>query len=344
MSLGRWWGVYLRLHIFFVLFAMFTIFFAWTERTRQPDIAWIAFASLGILFVSVLMHELAHYFAAIRYGGDAEELVLGPLGGLAPIQAPLEPPAECLTHLAGPFVNLMICFVAGTVLWFVAPTELRGLLSPLAPQILQDNQVNWIVGFKLIFWINWVLLLANLLPAFPFDGGRALRAGMSAMWPDSSPRRAAFIVATVAKIAAAGLIVVAWLVRDYKPELPVPIWFSLAILAVFLYFGAKQEEQRSTDFDMEDELFGYDFSQGYTSLERSSQRGEPRASPFADWLERRRATKLQRQRELEEEEERRADEILARLHEKGMESLSDEERMLLKRVSARYRQRNSNQG
>jgi hypothetical protein len=90
-------------------------------------------------------------------------------------------------------------------------------------------------------------------------------------------------------------------------------------------------------------LFGYDFSQGYTSLERSTTRHEAQVGPITRWIQRRRQARFQRQREVEAEEERRVDDILVRLHTHGIDSLSDEDRSLLKRVSARYRQRNSEQ-
>jgi Zn-dependent protease len=300
----------------------------------------MALASLGILFFSVLLHELGHVLAALKQGGDAEEITLGPLGGLTPPRPPQEPLAECLVHLACPAVNLVICLISGGVLWAADPSSVSGLLNPLTPQGLTEG-VPWKVGLKLTCWINWVLLVVNLLPAFPFDGGRALRTGLSVAWPDASPRRAAWAVGLVAKVAAAALLVVALLVRQHAVDQPVPLWFALVILAIFLYFGAKQEEDRADDGEREDEVFGYDFSQGYTSLERSVERRHDRPGLITRWLEQRREARQRRQRELEEEEERRADEILGALHEKGMDSLSEEERLLLKRVSARYRQRNS---
>jgi len=340
ISLGRWGGVDVRLHIFFLLFAAFTMLLGWNERERNPDLAWIAVASLGLLLVSVLLHELGHVLAALKQGGDAEEITIGPLGGLAPLRLPQEPLKECLVHLAGPAVNLVICIISGAFLWATDPASLPGLFNPLAPQGLTEG-APWKVGLKLTCWINWILLLLNLLPAFPFDGGRALRTGLSLAWPDASPRRAAWAVGLVAKFAAAGLLVIALLVRNHPADQPIPLWFALVILAIFLYFGAKQEEERSEDVEQEDEVFGYDFSQGYTSLERSAERRHDRPGLIARWLEQRREIRQRRQRELEEEEERRADEILAALHEKGMDSLSEDERLLLKRVSARYRQRNS---
>lgn len=342
LSLGRWGGVSVRLHVFFVLFGTFTLFLGWRDHESLQDRSWIAPTGLFLLFLSVLLHELGHYIAALRLGGDADEIVIGPGIGLAPMQPPLEPQAECLMHLAGPLVNLAIFMITGGIVWAHGAEQFTGLLNPLQPQLLVEGSA-WLVTVKLACWINWVMVLANLLPAFPFDGGRALRAALSARWPDASPRRPAGLVTLVAKIAAAALIVVAWLVRDQPTNQAIPLWFSLVILAIFLYFGAKQEEERPTESELEDELFGYDFSQGYTSLDRSTERRHDQSGPFARWLEQRRETKRRRQIEIEADEERRADEILGRLHEQGMDSLSDEERLLLKRVSARYRQRHGNQ-
>ena len=85
---------------------------------------------------------------------------------------------------------------------------------------------------------------------------------------------------------------------------------------------------------------GYDFSQGYTSLERSTQSLDEKAqSPISQWLEQRRQARQRREEQQEADEERRVDEILARLHEHGLRNLSDEDRSILERVSARYRNR-----
>lgn len=342
LSLGRWGGVNVRVHVFFVLFGVFTLFLGYRDHQLWQDRSWIAPAGLLLLFVSVLVHEIGHYIAALRLGGDADEIIIGPGIGLAPMQPPLEPLAECIMHLAGPMINLALFMLTGGIVWANGTDQFIGLLNPLQPKDLVEG-ATWLVVIKLACWINWVMVLANLLPAFPFDGGQALRAWLAAKWPDASPRRAASVVGLVAKIAAAVLIVVAWLVRDQPNSQSIPLWFSLVILAIFLYFGAKQEEERPTEAELEEEMFGYDFSEGYTSLERSPNRRRDQSGPFARWLEQRREAKRQRQLEIEVEEELLADELLGRLHENGMDSLSEEEQLLLKRVSARYRQRNSKQ-
>ena len=336
----RWRGLRVRLHMFFLLFALFTLFLGW----KSHDGLMIAGASLLILLASVLLHEFGHYCAAIRLGGDGDDIVLGPFGGLASMHPPIEPRGECLMHLAGPAVNFTLCLLAGGVLAIQPDEPLAGMLHPLRPAGLVDDGPGWLQALRLAFWINWMLFLVNLLPVFPFDGGRALRAALSMIRPDASPRRAAAIVALIAKVAALGLSVVAVFLLITGPTSEpgiVPIWFALLLLAIFVYFSARQEEDRAQDIDLDDDVFGYDFSQGYTSLERNAEIEQETGGPVRRWLEQRRDVHLERQREIEADEERRVDEILSRLHNQGMESLSEEDRSLLRRVSDRYRQRDS---
>jgi hypothetical protein len=113
----------------------------------------------------------------------------------------------------------------------------------------------------------------------------------------------------------------------------------LILLAVFLYFAAKQEAERLQDSDPGDGSFGYDFSQGYTSLERQFQPPQREPGFIRRWLEQRREQRAMRRQLIEQEEERRVDEVLARLHLHGRDGLSPEDRSLLDRVSARYRNR-----
>lgn len=341
VSLGDWGGLPVRLHAFFLLFAAFTVYLGWrAEGSEMERGLWIAAGSLGILLVSVLLHELGHFMAASRLGGSMSELIVGPLGGLSPMRPPLDPVAEVGVHLAGPAVNLLICLLTGSaaVALDISPRPLS-LLNVLAPPDLVDNGPPWAVGCKLTFWINWLLVLINLLPAFPFDGGRALRAGVLSIWPNRGVRQASLAVATVAKLTAFALLVAAVILagRESADQALVPAWTALLMLAIFLYFSAKQEAEQEERPAETSDAFGYDFSQGYTSLERSHPAVEESVSPVQKWLTQRKEARQQRQRALEAEEELRVDDILSRLHAHGIESLSPDDRALLDRVSARYR-------
>ena len=122
----------------------------------------------------------------------------------------------------------------------------------------------------------------------------------------------------------------------------VPTWAGLILLAMVLFFSARQEAARIEDLHQDEVPFGYDFSQGYTSLERSEESVPPppkRPGVIARWLSRCREDRLLRQQHREEDDDRRMDEILSRLNATGMRSLSSADRDLLNRVSARYRSR-----
>ena len=250
------------------------------------------------------------------------------------------PKAEFLNAAAGPLANLFVCLASATPLLFATGTDgLFQLLHPLKPVGVAHGPFL-ILFFKLIFWINWLLFLVNLFPVFPLDGGRVLRSGLLTIWPEMTEVTATSRIARGAQCAALGLFVAAWLVRDAVPAGPIPTWFALVLLSIFLFFAAQREIERQVDNSDEDDLFGYDFSQGYTSLDESQKQKLPsQASVFARWIEKRREQRQERKKVLEAEEEQRVDEILRRLNETGLKGLSNEERHLLDRVSARYRSR-----
>lgn len=341
LHLGRWGGVHVRLHVFFLLFAVFTLYLSWRDDVpgAPARVDWVAVAGLSLLLVGVLLHECGHVWIAARHGGVVEELVLGPLGGLGTLPGLEDPRAELGAYLAGPLVNLAVCLACAPVL-YASGQGLFGLLWPLAPADLTVGTVG-LVGLKLVFWINWLLFLVNLLPAFPFDGGRALRAAILMRWPRVGRQAASLMVSGLAKFAAVMIALAAFVLPLDNAHSLVSPHFALILLAIFLFFSAKQEESRSGQEPERNEP-----SDRHALAEALARRDEdgPEDIPaepgrFARWLEQRRALRHQRQREQEAEEERRVDEILARLHEQGMDALTPTDRALLERVSARYRSR-----
>ena len=134
-------------------------------------------ALMVVLFTFVVLHELGHSFAALRYGVGVRDITLLPIGGVARIeQLPVEPGREIVIALAGPAVNLVLglLFLPAILLITAArgadtPLELLSLLTDLTPS-------SFIVY---LFVTNAMLVVFNLLPAFPMDGGRVLRAVLS---------------------------------------------------------------------------------------------------------------------------------------------------------------------
>ncbi len=231
LSLGRWLRVHVRVHGLFVAVAVLTLYVSVSQPGLEAP--WYGAMAVGILFLSVLAHEWGHCFAAARVGGNPEQIVVGPLGGLANTELPREPRPELVTALAGPLVNLGVLMLVLPIV-LGARLGLSGLLNPLEPVDLFEGSAS-IVAIKLVCWINWLLLIVNFLPAVPFDGGRVLHA---ILWPALDYRAAGQLVVRSSKLTAFVICLLAWLLRDVRSaEIP-PAWVPLMLVAVFIYFSA----------------------------------------------------------------------------------------------------------
>jgi hypothetical protein len=188
----------------------------------------------------------------------------------------------------------------------------------------------------------------NLIPAYPFDGGLALQYLLAALWPELEPRQLRSIVGWTARVFAVGLLVTA-VAAGFGPlgedgnagatgAGSVPVWMPLSLLAIFVFFSARRwgdaapvDEPDSAESPL---------SSAPSDVEQDEQaRLVDLRGPLARWLDERREAARQRREQIEADEEQRVDEILARLHESGLDSLSRDERGILERVSARYRDR-----
>ena len=351
VSLGRWWNVHVRLHMFFFLFAAFVLYLT-SHNFDEPN--WLGVMCAIVCFFSVLLHEIGHVVVARRLGGVADEIVIGPLGGLSAVRVPYEPHSELVAIMSGTLVNAAVCFISALTLAILQPdANLLDLLVPRVSYLRSGEVLTAGAVLKLVFWINWSLILINLVPAFPFDGARSLHAVLTFLWPEVDPRQSLIAICRLGRVVAIVLVVFAWTQFEAAPlngPQP-PAWLALTLLSIYIFFNARREELQQAEIDQnEDNVFGYDFSQGYTSLERSLVNDEeevetevedPQLGLVGRWLEKRRDAQLQRQLDQEAEDERRVDEVLDRLHNQGMRSLSHADRELLDRVSRRYRSRQS---
>ena len=326
ISLGRWLGVHVRLHGFFVLLAALLLFRPYDDVFAHGALA------LGVLLLSVLAHEMGHCVAAWRHGGSVDQILLWPLGGLSHVHVSHDPHQELSTALAGPLVNLTICVVTfPLVAWLLGSWDrVAMLLNPFLTPWSNDG-LTITVALEFVFWINWWLAMVNLLPAFPLDGGRALRA---LLWRHLGYRTAVLHVVRSATITSLGLIVIAWFISAAHVHAVVP----LLLVAMLLYFSGRQEAQRLHE-PVEDVAPAYEFAAGLPTLDALDESPEPEPGPIRRWLDHRREVRERRQQELEANEERRLDEVLERLQQFGMQGLSPEDQALLNRVSARYRNR-----
>jgi len=222
-------GIPLKLHItFFIIIALGA--WQWAGRSDDPLAGAVFGALLMIgLFLCVVLHELGHSLTARLFGIETREILLLPLGGVAQLNKnPDQPRHELLIALAGPLVNVVIAVllvIVGLtphVNLFNTVLNGQGLLQGLSNEPTLPNLLLWLLS------ANISLVLFNLIPAFPLDGGRVLRA-LLAMWLGQRP--ATRIAAWIGQLAAIGL----GLFGLFSGNL------LLTFVAVFIFVGAAQE-------------------------------------------------------------------------------------------------------
>ncbi len=313
-----------RISIWFPL--LFILLLYWIADWR------LALACGGILFVSVLLHEFAHLYAARKTGGYGHEILMWPFGGLAFAQPARTFVSEVLTPAAGPLTQFIICLMTMPVL-FQSEQVPEGAFSLLYLPIsgFSDNIVRDLL--LVTFSLNWKLLWLNLLPAFPLDGGQILRAILSHRVGSQAGQSLSVRIGLVTGV----LLALSALFVDVV--FLVFLGWMVSMFAMYEYF------QIQIGNLSEETFLGYDFSQGYTGLEEGED--DPHVSRpgfFQRWKAKRAEEKRLRQIEEQRATERRVDELLEKVHLHGMDSLTDDERKFLSTASNRYKTRNSGAG
>lgn len=169
-KIGKVAGTEIRIHLTLLLLLVWLG--AVAAREGAPIDAINVIALICLAFVCVLLHELGHVFVALSFGITTPRIVLYPIGGIAWMkQIPREPRTEFLIALAGPAVNLFIAALSFLLI---------GGLFPLPPVESPFSLQGFLAA---LIWINLMLGLFNLIPAFPMDGGRALRAILAMRLP-----------------------------------------------------------------------------------------------------------------------------------------------------------------
>lgn len=222
LKLGRIRGIQLAVHVSFFLLLAVHAWSGW-EDGGWFGLLWDS-AALLAFFGCVVLHELGHSFTAMHYGIGVRRILLMPIGGMAEFDGiPRQPLRELLITLAGPAVN----FVIAGVLWVVVPASAgEGDAAGVAE-----------FGLLLMTW-NLAMGVFNLLPAFPMDGGRILRALLATRLPYL---RATFWAATVGKvICVIGAIVGAF----YQP--------MLILLFGFIFLAGEMEYRAAVRREVED--------------------------------------------------------------------------------------------
>jgi len=215
-KIGKVAGIEIHVHFTFVLLLLF-IGFAYWQSTHQIGAALAGVAFILALFGCVLLHELGHALMARRYGIKTHDITLLPIGGIARLERmPENPIQELWVALAGPAVNVAIAAVL-----FVELAATGGFVAATDVSMTGGSILHRLMA------VNLLLAVFNMLPAFPMDGGRVLRALLSTRL---GRRRATAIAANVGQFMAIGFGVFGFF---YNP--------FLVFIAIFVYLGAQAE-------------------------------------------------------------------------------------------------------
>lgn len=220
-------GIDIKVHMTFVLILIWAAY-RWSVSTGEgAQGALFGIVATLLLFFSVTLHELGHSLQALKYGVKVRDITLMPMGGLARLEEiPEEPNKELRIALAGPLVNFGI---AALLIGVGALLNARALIT-LEELQASFGSVSWSGLLAYLTSANLILGLFNLIPAFPMDGGRVLRALLA---KKMNHAKATKIAAQVGQGFA--LLMGLWGFMSGS--------WTLVLIAIFVWMGAGQENQ-----------------------------------------------------------------------------------------------------
>jgi len=308
IPLYRAWGITVAIHIGFVIYIVLALL-----TTIPEGAAGVGYKAVFLmcLFGLVLLHEYGHCVACRRVGGEADHILMWPLGGLASCLPPHGWKPELITTLGGPAVNAALVLPLG-LLVYAATGELGAVIFNPFAVFSADGPISLIsAGSAFAFYVkvlvfqayfsNWVLLAFNVLvPMYPMDGGRILRA---LLWRSADESKANDVSSTVGLIAAM-VLVIAGLVTGET---------ILAAIGLLGGLVCWTEKQRRRMMGNDDPIIA--------ASAAAAREPDPDEKTKA------------REREAREREEQEIDRILAKISERGIDSLTRKERRTLDRIS-----------
>lgn len=220
IKLGRIFGIDIKVHLTFLLILVWgALNYGGSAGPLYGIVVTLA------LFSLVLLHELGHSLAALGYNIPVKDITLLPIGGVARLERmPEKPLHELVVALAGPAVNVVLAVILLPIVAVLAVMQ----DVPLSVQMLMQPGLLGLLAFLLT--ANVSLAVFNMIPAFPLDGGRVLRASLGFF---TDYQRATQTAVTVGRLLAMGLGLLAVFTGQ----------IFLAFIAVFIYFAGGQEGQ-----------------------------------------------------------------------------------------------------
>lgn len=308
-------GIVVRIHVFFLAFVLVTLSKSASAFGGDSIGLLPASIALAALFVIILAHEFGHCIACRMHGGTADEILMWPLGGLASCAPPRRAKAHLWTAIGGPLVNVALIAVLTPWIGF-EHGQWWGLAIPnpfdLGGIIRREEMVGWAQFILLVSnYIAWALLLFNLIPMFPLDGGRILQA---LCWKRMGYTRSMRLALRVGMIGAM-LIGLAALMTDAM------------MLLVIALFGGVTCFASLKQLDQERDFLGFDPD----PAELAAMEDELEEEEIVQPVRAAKPAKASVAPSVASESE--IDRILAKIGKSGIDSLSAKERITLQKAT-----------
>jgi Zn-dependent protease/predicted transcriptional regulator len=220
-KLGKIAGIGLFVHWTFSLLILFIVYTNYKAGQNSIQILWSVLFILCV-FLTVFMHELGHALTAKKFGIKTKDITLLPIGGVAQLERlPEKPSEELMVAFAGPMVNIVLALI--TSLFISLPNTSEEMVAEL------ENGVNAGNFFLNFYLVNIILAFFNLIPAFPMDGGRVLRALLSYKL---ERHQATKIAARIGQALAIGFVLLGFYSNPF-----------LIFIGIFVFMGAQIESE-----------------------------------------------------------------------------------------------------
>ena len=349
LSIGRWGSVSLRVHMLFLL-AVIVIFGAeWNHGVPNVNFfSGTALVTSMALLLGVLLHQTVKAFSIICTGCDVHEIELTPWGGNCISDLEDSDISSVFVNASGMFANGML-FLFGFVLLY--QTDQFAGINPFRPTRFDINNPQ-VTALQIFTWVNFQLLLVNLIACYPFDGAKIARSAIASFELPLSKYRSEKAIMLIGHACAFALIGIGviFMVRNYEPGIRVagPSWMLFLVAGVTLFFAARYSMVEETTENEEpwEELEDQDFGMMFDMLEgrEVNLEGDQESFAYSQWLSEKQDARRRYELELEVEEDVWADRVLEKLHSHGgdLDCLTDPERGVLERFSARVRRRREN--
>lgn len=304
-------GIRVRAHAsLLITIALVLVFGLGPGATWQDRVS-----SMTMLFLVVLLHEFGHCFAARWVGGSAEDIMMHPLGGIAFARPPHRPMPTFITVAGGPLVNVVICLVCGVALYLIVGWNPTNPFQFAPPK--WGNAENWYIVVRYVYWlyqVSLVILMFNLLPIFPLDGGQMVQ---SILWPIVGYYKSMNFSCIVGMVAA----VVGGMIALATGSIGLAI---LAVMGFLTCLNLRRQLLAAGPGAMTDEV---DYSAAYDT-------GRPKVNTFRA---KREAARYEKARQQEQAVQAKVDRILAKVAARGMNSLNWFEKRTLRLATERQR-------